>query len=453
MGVARIAPPVPAGGCRTNWAAPLERRVVTTMSRGFESRAASRAKRLKDAVLGCFTVPARQTEDPFADFVLRDWERILYWLDISGLALYLLVRMKELKLEDRLPGSIRVRLEQNLVENRERTEALFQEAAAITEALQRQEVSFALLKGMTLTPESVPDAALRWQIDLDFLVAACDATAARHVLMTFGYALRAVCGNTMEFSAGESSAPDMRKIYRVHSQRALELHLLSTTPGRDGLRRDRLSRIDVRNFGGVRIPTLARADIFVQQALHLFKHLCGEHTRASWVLEFARHLAARRNDRTFWREVECVAAYEAQGEIALGAAVLLSQLIFPDAEPVPLAEQAVAKLPSKVRLWIESFGKRVLLADSPGNKLYLILRKELKDGNEHRKAIRRLVFPSRLPPPITHGAKSEKLGSRLVRYWSEVQHVMVRLRFHIVEGFRYAIELSRWERRLSGISR
>jgi hypothetical protein len=415
----------------------------------FESKAAKRAKGLKDAVLASFYAPASEVAERLDGFDLRDWQRILYWLDISGLALYLLDRLMQLGLERRLPAEIRARFQRNLNENRERTDALFQEAAAISDEMMRHGIAFALLKGITLTPDSVPDAALRWQIDLDFLVAASDATAARHVLMNFGYSLHAVCGNAMEFGAGQTSAPDIGKIYRIHSQRSLELHMLSTAAGKNGQRSDRLFRAEVRDFQGCKIPTLTAPDILVQQSIHLFKHLCGEHTRASWVLEFSRHVAARSNDAKFWREVERIAACEPQGELALGASMLLARSVFGEAATVPLTQAAVDKLPHKIRLWIEYFGARVLLTDSTGNKLYLILRKELRDGSAQRASIRRLIFPTRLPPPITHGAEGERVLARLVRYRTEMRHVLVRFYFHVVEGLKYAIELSRWQRRVT----
>ena len=411
-----------------------------------------RARELKEAVLACFHAASPEVEVRLAHFALPDWQRILYWLDISGLALYLHDRMRELGILHCLPQPLRERFERNLVDNRERTRELFEEAEAVSEAMTGRGLAFALLKGITLTPHAVPDCALRWQIDLDFLVAACDATAARHVLMNFGYSLRAVCGNTLEFSAGQSSAPDMGKMYRVHSERSLELHMVSTSAGRSGQRRDRLLRARVRSFGQARIPTLAPADILVQQALHLFKHLCGEHTRASWVLEFRRHCEARRGDSAFWREVEQIAAEEAQGEMALGAAMLLADLAFGELAHVPLRDKVVARLPRTVRLWIDSYGRRVLLADSPGNKLYLILRKELADGNEQRAAIRRLVFPTHLPPPITRGGRNESRGQRWARYRTELWYVLVRFSFHVVEGMKYAVEQSRWQRRVTEIS-
>src|SRR5580692_12038566 len=230
----------------------------------FESKATARATQLKKAVLACFYSTSAEAEARFAGFELRDWQRILYWLDISGLALYLLDRLTTLGLERCVPAPILSRFRDDLAENRARTDALFQEAVAISAELMRLGISFALLKGITLTPDSVPDSALRWQIDLDFLVAARDATTARHVLQTtFGYRMHAVCGNTMEFTAGESGAPDIRKIYRIHSQRSLELHILSTTPGKDGRRTDRLARTQLREFDGAIIPALSPADILV----------------------------------------------------------------------------------------------------------------------------------------------------------------------------------------------
>lgn len=346
-----------------------------------------------------------------------------------------------------------MRFQQDLHDNRIRTQALFDEAAAISNEMRRRGISFALLKGITLAPDSVPDPALRWQIDLDLLVAAGEATAARQVLMNYGYALHAVCGNSMEFKAGRSGTPDIRNIYRLHSQRSLELHMLSTTAVRDSVRADRLSRIQLRDFGGTVIPTLSPADILVQQSLHLLKHLCGEHTRASWVLEFWRHVQARRGDTAFWREVERIAAMEPQGILALGASLFLSSLMLGGIAQDEFAQRLIIKLPHNIHLWLETFGMRVLFADSPGNKLYLILRQELRGNAPSRPAIRTLIFPAHLPPAVTHGHPGERPREKLRRYRTEIWFFLSRLHFHIVEGLRYAMELSRWQRRLAENSR
>jgi hypothetical protein len=151
--------------------------------------------------------------------------------------------------------------------------------------------------------------------------------------------------------------------------------------------------------------------------------------------------------------VERVASLEPQGEIALGAAFLLSSLMLRRSAHDELVQRATAKLPQNVRLWIETFGMRVLLADSPGNKLYLILRQELRSETPTRPAIRKLVFPAHLPPAITRGEPGERLIERWTRYRTETRFLFARLHFHVVEGLRYAIELSRWQRRLTETSR
>ncbi len=422
---------------------------MTVIDTHFAKSLASRSQRLKAAVLASFNEPGDVIEKRFAEFTLSDWQRILFWLDINGLALYLLNRVTCLGLESCFPEPIRMRLEKNLRENCERTAELFKEAAAISRGMELRGISFALLKGITLATESVPDCTLRLQTDLDFLVAACDADTAQLVLQDFGYSLHAVSGRTLEFKAGSLGAPDIRNLYRVHSLRALELHLLPRTEKSTNANRDILARACARRFHGLRIPALSPADIFVQQGLHLFKHLCGEHTRASWVLEFWRHIQVRRGDIEFWSEVQSVAAAEPQACIALGASTLLTTLIFGESAPEPLTQWTTDRLPLAVRLWVETYGCRVLLAGSTGNKLYLILRQQLPQRGETRTNVRRLVFPLHMPPRITHGEPGEKLVARLGRYRFEISYVFARMSFHLVEGLRYAIESSRWQRRLA----
>lgn len=418
----------------------------------FGNRSAARSAWLKEAVLALFHRPAYEVEMRLSEFTVDDWEHILFWLDISGLALYLLDQLTQLHLTGSLPASIRSRLEGDLADNRERSADLLREASAISRKMAVRSVSFALLKGISLTPDSVADPALRWQIDLDFLVAATDAAAATEILSGFGYALHAASKDTLEFRAGQTEKPDIRTIYRIRSQRAVEVHLLNTDHPGDRSRANQLDRVNLRSFDGVRIPTLSSADILIQQAMHLLKHLCGEHTRSSWVLEFWRHVNRRRSDTDFWHEVEAIATGDPQAEIALGASVLLSTLAFGESASESL-NRFTDRLPGAVRMWIEAYGMRVLLASSPGNKLYLILRRQLQQSDQSRIEARRLVFPVHLPPAITRGEPGESISTRLRRYRIEGNHLLVRMRFHILEGIRYAIESARWQRRAPGSAR
>lgn len=412
------------------------------------------ALRLKEAVLASFHEASPEVSKRLEEFQPGHWDKVQFWLDASGLALYLLDRLTTLHMQHLMPETLQARLQQKLRNNRQRSEALFEEAAAISGAFRKNGLSFALLKGATLVPESVPDSALRSQWDLDFLVAEKDATAAQHVIRDFGYALDAVSGMTWEFRAGASGVPDIANIYKVRPYRALELHLLprSAENARGG-HKDVLERAQLRCIRGATLPTLSPADLFIHQGLHLFKHLCGEYTRVSWVLEFWRHLQARGRDKAFWRDVKSIAGDEPHADTAIGAAALLTTSTFGKFAPEELSCWTIDQLPSAVRLWIETYGNRVLLTDFPGSKLYLLLRSHLHGESGARQAdVRRLVIPAHLPPGVTHGNDDESFSTRLRRLFVEAGFVLFRLRFHLVEGIRYGIESSRWQRRLTGIT-
>ncbi len=51
-------------------------------------------------MLSSFKGSAREAAEQFRSYSQIDWQAILVWLDISGMALYLLDRLKSLELED-----------------------------------------------------------------------------------------------------------------------------------------------------------------------------------------------------------------------------------------------------------------------------------------------------------------------------------------------------------------
>ena len=352
-----------------------------------------------------------------------------------------------------LPEELSARLQRNLEDNRHRTEILFEECVAISRAFEKKGLPFALLKGFTLWPESVPDSALRFQTDLDFLLRDKDATAACEVLSEFGYRLHAISGTAWELKAGSSELPEIGKLYKARSARCVELHLLGDACiARSG--QGWLDRAQWRQIRGVLLPALTPADLFLQQALHLFKHLSGEHTRASWVLEFHRHIAARGNDAGFWGTVITMMEGDSHAEMAFGTAALLATQTFGECALTAGPRRIMDRLAPAVRMWVEMYGERTLLANAPGNKMYLLLRRHLHAEHEVRqKALYRFIFPLHLPPRIVDGQGDRRLRSRILRIRLQSWFVFFRLRFHIVEGVRYGIEFSRWHRRLSGIRR
>lgn len=394
-------------------------------------------------VLHCFQASAGEAAEQLQKYSESDWPEILLWLDISGMALYLLDRIRTLHIEDSVPRAVVDRLASNLDKNRQRTSTLLQDACQVAQQFERDHVTYALLKGITLTPDSVPDASLRWQTDLDFLIDESDTYAAVRVLRGLGYRLYATSGGTMEFRSGPVGTPDIANLYRADIQKSLELHRL---PRREGPS-DCMTRAKARLFEGASLTALSSADILVQQALHLLKHLCGEHTRVSWVFEFWQHLCARQNDREFWREVRAIAAGEPLGDLALSISVWLVSELFVAVPSRAVEYWSPDRIPDGVLFWLKRYARELLLSDSFASKLYLLLRRQLPN-KPALKDTARLMIPLCLPARITQPAPGETLAARMNRYRVEANYSWQRLRFHLFEGARYGIEALCWEWRM-----
>lgn len=417
----------------------------------FPARAKStlRSLALKEAIVASFALDPGQALLRLAGFEEPDWLSILWWLDISGMAIYFHHRAREIGADAVLPRGVDASLAQRLGNNRIRMKALFDESRALAACFESAGVPYALLKGITLAPHSVPESTLRCQTDLDFLIAARHADRAMHSAYRFGYRLHAQSGNTLEFRAGAASLPDLANLYAVQTQRALELHLAPNAAGDFHL----LTRRTVRTFGEARIYTLSPADILVQQALHLLKHLCGEHTRLSWVLEFWRHLKNRRSDRAFWQLAQAHAAETAHGNLAMGVGAWVAEELFGGAQAELPAQWRAEALPVRVRLWLERYARNLLLSDTIGNKLYALLCKEVPGATHPARSTGQILLPRVLPAPMFAARSNENHAERRARYRAEARFILWRLWFHLREGARFAIEASRWNRTVARAER
>jgi hypothetical protein len=404
-------------------------------------RSSSSRSGLRAAVLATFCQGAGEVAKSLYRLDERAWLAELEWLDVSGLALYLLDRLCALGQEEVLPEKILARLRQNLADNRRRTAVLLAEADEINRGFEREAVLFANLKGITLSPESVHDPALRCQLDLDFMIFAEHAERARNVLEGFGYALDCKSGSTWEFKAGSAYLPSLQDLYKPKLQRSAELHLAAA----EGL----LKRTELRAFYGVELRALSFVDLYLAQAQHLFKHLCSSHTRASWVLEARQHMLARYGDDAFWRKIDEHVAVEPHTAVALSVVTLLIVEVFGDVPPEYLTRLAASGVPPSVKLWIAEYGRRVLLVDRQGSKHYLLLLAALPGLAS--KPSRKHLVPLRLPPMITHPSVDETLFARMRRYQIQLAFILYRLRFHCVEGARYLVESFRFRRLLMGV--
>jgi hypothetical protein len=407
----------------------------------------NRKQQIREAVLLSFCDPAPEKYFRLQNLSNKEWSGLLHWLDVSGLALYFLDRMMELQLSTLLPAKVLARLEQNLQDNQERTQGMIVESVAIQQEFQEANLSYATLKGFSLSPHSVPQPELRHQFDLDFLVAQKSAAGARQVLERRGYRLYAVSGRSWEFKRDDAPG-HISNLYKNLPCRSVELHIEAEMPGYQSP----LERLEKREFYGICMPVLSPVDLFIGQGLHAYKHVCSEFSRTSHLLEFRRHVLSRRGDDSFWKEVQSRVEENLQAGAGLGIVTLLITSVMGDFAPEAFTNWTVCRLPNTAHLWVDLYGGRAVFGDTPGSKLYLLLQRELEsEGVRQKRSLRQALLPSRLPPPVVRGTAGETLRVRMSRYRLQIYFVLFRLRFHVVEGLRYCRESYRWRQYVSRV--
>jgi hypothetical protein len=401
------------------------------------------------AILLGFSDAAALPVDRLAHLPRRKWRHLLHWLDISGMALYFLDRITQLEMVDTLPQFVLERLQQNLRDNTLRTRGMIEESVAIQCDFQEAAVRYAVMKGVSLTPASVPRPELRHQFDLDYLVAEKSAPAARQILERRGYRLFAISGTSWEFKIHETPHVSMKDLYKDLTYRAVELHLESEMSAQDS----RLDRVVNREMFGLSMPVLSPVDLFLGQGMHAFKDVCSAFSRAAHLLEFYRHVLARKHDDGFWSELRARAEDDRRICFSIGVVTELMTSIMGEFAPERLTVWTVEKLPASTGLWIELYGDRGVFGKDPGTKLYLLLQKELgAAGIPGKRPLNRSLWPLRLPPPVVRRLAGETLSTTVARYRIQARFILSRVRFHVVEGLRYAMESYRWRQYLDRLS-
>jgi hypothetical protein len=376
---------------------------------------------------------------------VHQWKRLLEWLDVSGLALLFGDRMAELRRANWLPSEIATGLQRRLHENTARTASMLAESIAIQTSFREAEINYAVLKGISFWPNSVPRPELRSQFDLDYLVAENDIPEACETLLRKGYRLYARCGRSWEFKRNEKPGVTRKEMYRDTGSFRVEIH---SQPA-NCANRSPLETLEWCTIGGFEMPVLSPVELFLGQAKHATKHIVGEFVRASHLLELRRHVLHRYGNDRFWNALMERAEREPRAVMSLGVATALITRTMGVFAPETLTSWTVDSLPSAVKTWVATYGDRIVFAAPPGNKLYLLLQRELNElGSKPLRGIRRSLIPSGLPPPVIRASRHESLAVFVKRQQMQVHLIGSRLRFHIIEGLRLALEAQRWKRLL-----
>jgi hypothetical protein len=395
------------------------------------------------AILLLFCDPIPEQCSQLVELAAKDWERLMRWLDLSGLALYFLDRVVELRLCNLLPAAVFTRLHLNLIDNTERTRHMLLESMEIQKEFQRAGISYAVLKGISLWPAAVVKPELRSQFDIDYLVEEPEMPAAREFLERAGYRLYAVSGRSWEFKKNERPGVSLKDIYKHFDSYGVELHGSRT----EGPEASVLDRVQRREVNGMWMPVLHPVDLFLGHGMHTFKHVCGEYARVSQFLEFRRHVLRYRDDEQFWTDLRQRAEGDRRTRLGLGLVLDVIEDVMGDFVPAALADWTSDCLPDRLRAWARRYGHQVMLGNHPGTKLYLLLQEELElCGIEAKRSRRSSLLPGQLPPPVIRPFANENFSTRIRRHLMQLGTVLERARFHAIEGLRYAVEARRWHK-------
>jgi hypothetical protein len=399
-------------------------------------------RQLSAAVLAIFrNADATELRQRLRRFPAEQWQDNFSWLDASGLALYLLDRLKSLALEDAIPGSILSQLEQRHADNKQRTASLFVEFVRINAAFRAVGLEYVNLKGFTLVPGYCPDLSLRCQMDFDFLIRESEAQQCKNLLRNLGYSLTASTRHVMEFKSHAVSAPHLKDLYKAKPQHSVEVHFCDDS--RFELDTSLLKRSVSFILDGLGYPALAPEDMFLCQVSHIFRHLRSEWTRVSWLLELRHFVTEHFEDAELWSNLRERSERQPGTALAIGVALSTAEKAFGDFAPHEFRALTSGTLPATVALWIDQYCGDVLLARFPGSKLYLILERELDSSREMSRTIRRRLLPMRGPARVTTAHMS--LGTRFKAHRFQLWYFLFRLRFHLAQTPRYLFEAWRWK--------
>lgn len=392
-----------------------------------------------------------------SDFSLRQWEDTLGWLDNANLALYLFGKLRHTQADRNLPPAVMSRLERNYSRNQMRVDEMASEFAVVNDKFRQLGVRYAVMKGFSLMPEFCPDARLRHQSDLDYLIDEQSLPAARYVLGELGYVVKpSAVDQEWTFWKGPMPLPATpSEQYDAKGRYVIELHSAiwkSDLHGIDIAGTEFSSARTINHeWRGMRFPALYHEDAFLLQVMHVMHHLLGGWMRMFWLYEIGYFLHRRANDALLWQGVErCAKADAVLSDFVVIVTELAGQILH---APIPAVVQTwKANLRPTVKVWLENYGRWVAFEKSPfyepnllpTSKLVLFLHRQfLLDEKRRRHYMRRRLLPWTKPASIIRSLK-ERPAVLFDPQWRHSLFMFHRVLFHASAGLRYLCEIPRW---------
>ncbi|MGB7642870.1 MAG: nucleotidyltransferase family protein [Terriglobales bacterium] len=403
-----------------------------------------------------FSSDSRDRLTAVKDLSPREWTRVLQWLDGSGLAFYFLRNLEETNATDAVPSWVLSYLTRNFTDNRERVEAMSRRFAFLNRRFSEAGVQYAVIKGFSLVPEFCPDATLRHQGDLDYLVEGEFPADARCVLGEAGYIAKESRSSTEEIYVAPGGEPSLSaRQYSPRAPHAVELHLDIWDSGMHGVpsisNLFSARRAEMQHWNGLTFPALAVEDAFLLQVVHAWHHLFTLWMRMSCLFEIAYFLNRRAGDTELWSRIEeCAGDNVVLQEFVVIVSELAARLF---ASPLPsLVERWGDRIRPAVRTWIEHYARYWAFCELPvyqfrlfpRSKLALFLRQQYRGGSSAPVSSEQNHAPpaSRLARIASSIRKEPSLA--LNSGWWKRQLLVRRGVFHALAGVRYLCEIPRW---------
>jgi hypothetical protein len=393
-------------------------------------------------------------------FSSRDWEQTLGWLDHSGLALYLLERLRDGEATHVLPSEVLARFEENLADNKCRMQQLVSETGCINEKFNQAGIQYVVVKGLSLWPDFCSNPYLRTQCDIDYLLARQSLSAAKNVLAESGYRAMRYSDVQVEYERPLHRVPSHHDSpYKLQTTPTVELHVGIWEDVKHQVPLEEpafvLDDPKMQEWGGLRFPILTDQDALLLQVLHVFQHLLSYWVKPSWLLEIGRFMERRRHDSVFWNQF--AQRLEGQPQYAEFATITLELAAKMFTVPMPETVQHwKGCLRRSARLWLDNYGKEWALSERPphrskvfpNSKLSLFFQTEyIPDARARREFLRRELIPWKIPakqPSVDFEQLKSRPWSRVQTLWLRSAFRVKQLNYHAGAGLRYFWELPRW---------
>jgi hypothetical protein len=368
----------------------------------------------------------------------------------------LLKRLTSLNAAGVLPPTVRTRFEQHLADNQCRVEHIASGFGSLNRGFDSAGVNYAVIKGFSLVPEFCPDASLRVQSDLDYLINKQSLQPAQRVLGEAGYFLTRYSTREFVFSKPQKRTPSrFDNPYVADTDALVELHLTLWDSEEHSFQLPKpqftLDHTSIHRWRGLSFPILQEQDVLLLQLLHIFGHVLTSWVKMSWLLELINFLNQRWSDTLFWEKVD--QRVQETPDFAEFVALVMGLTIKVFEAPIsPVAERWTTRLRPAAKLWLDYYGRSWTFENHayhenslfPQAKLSLLLHQEyIADAETRKRALRRRLFPWKWPSRIGVSDKQES-GRQLYENWRTRGFVLHMLAFHFGAGLRYFWELPRW---------